>query len=310
MSRAKLVIFLRSEFGYDVVQDDARALVRVEVKRRGATLEAHVSAQDAEGNEQWPAVIPTPLDCRELMQDAALSIAMNLGRWKERKKPVPRWLLYKEPPEITIGSPAKPAPVRALISLLPPALPARVGAASPAWSEPKEPKSELQLEAGASAFVVPYGLPGVGFGGGVFVTARWPFISAAVEMRGLSTLDVDLSGVPTQTTLWSGHTALCLNLRDRVDLCGAFSGGRLSASWDAPVQRQDAISMILMAGGRLSVMPYRLPGPVILRLFGEAMVPLGRSLIEISSRVTWEIPGAFLTLGITGSIDPRGTPEK
>ncbi|MDC3952605.1 hypothetical protein KEG38_02055 [Polyangium jinanense] len=107
MGREDFIMWLASGFGYPVVRDDARALVRVELTRKGREIEAHVSASDEQGVERWQAVIPTPLDCRELVQDAAYAIALNLGRWELRKQPVPAWLLLR--PLIEVGSPA-PSP--------------------------------------------------------------------------------------------------------------------------------------------------------------------------------------------------------
>ncbi|UQA59972.1 hypothetical protein [Polyangium aurulentum] len=309
LGREDFTMWLASRFGYEVVRDDARALVHVEVKQAGRTTEAHVSARDEKGVERWKAVIPTDLDCRELIQDTAASIGSNLGNWHLTHERVPEWLLYRRPVEV--GMPAPSPPVRAFMALLPPM---RSWVRNPVLARVAETPESTQdagarWEVAAAFLVSPYGLPTVGLGGGASVTLRWPAVFITGELRGMSTIATRAGGEPLRTTLWSGLVGPCREVGLRLAVCGLVSVGRLSARFDSPLERIDSAALSVMLGGRLSLDLVRFAGPVTLRLFGDAMIPLGQSRISVTtgakSTIVAEADTPFVVVGISGSLTSR-----
>jgi len=287
MDREGFEIVLRSEFGYAVVQDDARALVRVEVKRNGATLEAHVSARDESGVERWPAVIPTPLDCRELMQDAAYSIALNLGKWELQKQPTPEWLLRR--PLAEVGVPPPSPPPRAFVALVSPA---------PSWvrrplfaqvpvSEPAERAQThaMRFEFGLAGFIAPHGLPAVGFGGGIFAALRWPRFSLAAEGRGMTSLVGDAGGLPINAVMWLGILAPCFETRIRLSFCLLGSAGRVYYTRDSRDTPVDTRAFTAMVGVRVGY-SWQPIEHLTVRPFVDGLLPLYDGPFEVRQRGT------------------------
>jgi hypothetical protein len=295
MDRAGFEIVLRSEFGYAVVQDDARALVRVEVKRNGAMLEAHVSARDANGVERWPAVIPTPLDCRELMQDAAYSIALNLGKWELQKQPTPEWLFRR--PLAEVHAPAPSPPTREFVALVrtPPA--AEVG---PGETSPSVQDQGVRWELGGAGLVVPYGLPAVGFGGGVSVALRWPRFSLAGEMRVVASLAGEVASVPANAVTWLGLLAPCVETRIRLSLCLLGSAGRVYYLPEPEYSKVDLRAFAAMLGARIAY-GWKATDNLTLRPFVDVLLPLYDAPFEVRRRevlVRKDSIGPLLTFGV------------
>lgn len=300
--------WLAGEFGDAVVFDDARAFVRVAVKRNGPRPEAHVSAFDEKGVEHWHIVIPTRVDCRELMQDVAYSMATNLGKWDLKKQPVPAWLLRWAPlPEV--GTPAPSPPPRAFVAMLPPAprlvrrpVLAQVPASDPQAKQADGPRWEL----GASAFVAPYGLLGVGLGGGLSLSGRWHAFSIAAELRGLSTTEFALAGVQTRTTMWFGLVAPCFDTRLYVVVCGLGSVGRIGYSAAPSLQQSDPTALAIMIGARLGGR-WRASDRIVIEGFGEAMVPLGASQFQVKQANnisnSQSLGAVMLTAGLAVAFD-------
>ncbi|MDI1450642.1 hypothetical protein [Polyangium sp. 6x1] len=286
MGREDFIMWLASGFGYSVVRDDARALVRVELKRDGREIEAHVSALDEHGAERWKAVIPTPLDCRELVQDAAYAIALNLGRWELRKEPTPEWLLLR--PQIEVGSPAPSPALRPFVAYDDDG-PLRQRTPDPFYQvttipAPPTNPSESQgpmFEVGATVLVVPYGLPAVGFGGAGTLALRWPRFSILGEMRGVTSLEATAIGTTvTRATIWSGVFGLCANARIGLHFCGVASLGRLFYSTNDEFTFTDPIAFNAMLGARAGG-TWRVADSFALRGFVEGMVPLGDNRLRI-----------------------------
>ncbi|UQA57035.1 hypothetical protein [Polyangium aurulentum] len=301
--------WLSGEFGQDVVFDDARALVQVTVKRTGRRPEAHVSAFDEKGAEHWQAVIPTTADCRELMQDVAYSIATNLGKWDLKKQPVPEWLL-RWAPHAAVGTPAPSPPPRAFVAMLPPAprLLRRPVLAQVLASGPEASVQHARLEFGASGLVVPYGVPAIGLGGGVFVTGRWGALSASAEFRGITTPTGNVRGLPFRTVILAGLADVCIQAREWLGLCGAVGAGRIGLEFNQPFALNDSAAALLMVGPRITVRVVEFARVGRFGLFGEAMVPLSqhRFRVNVAGQPTTvgETNAPFLTLGAYGSFKP------
>jgi hypothetical protein len=301
MAREAFATALSSEFGYEVVQDDARALVRVEVKRNGAVLEAHVSARDERGVERWPAVIPSPLDCRELLQDAAYSIALNLGKWELSNQPTPEWLFRRPLPEV--GTPAPSPRAREFLALvrMPPV--AEIGPGEPS---PSSEDSGVRWELGAAGLVVPYGLPAAGFGGGVSVGLRWRRFSIAGEMRGVASLVGDVGVLPASAVMWSGLVAPCLETHIRLSICGLVSIGRMYYKTDARAAHVDSRAVVGTLGLRIGYnwQPWT---RLTVRPFVEGMLALVDGPLEAKQRgvvVSKQSPiGPLLGFGISLAFD-------
>jgi hypothetical protein len=293
--------WLRAAFGGEVVRDDARALVRVVIKRNGNLPEAHVWAFDEKGVERWQAVIPTEIDCRELIQDTAYALGANLGKWHLKRQPTPDWLLYQRPVEV--GAPAPLPPVRAFVALVPPVPSwARVPVTAQVQHATGEGTREkdVRFEFGASGLVVPFGLPAVAFGGSLFVAARYSIFSGLAEFRGVGAIPREIGFISAQSVMWSGLGGLCADARAWLGFCGLLSGGRLGVSFDAPGRRVDWAANVLMMGGRIQAMPYD-NSTVGVRLFVEALVPLRAPIIRhassTASTITWEMPTPLVTAG-------------
>ena len=307
MDRDTLALFLEGDFGYRVVHDDARALVRITLKGGGRKMEAHVSALDDAGVERWQTVIPGPIDCRELMQDTAYAISLNLGKWEMKKEVAPSWLLRV--PEIEVGTAAPSPPVRPFVAYdddaplrrrtldpfyrvetttEPSPAPAEQGLAGPTWA------------VGASALFVPGGLPGLGVGGGLSLDARWRLWSVGVEFRGMGTWEQEVGVVPIQATTWAGLGVGCVTPHERFGLCGIGGAGRLSVTYTNEISPIDWSDTLAWAGARATFFMYR-GERMSIALFGEVLAPLQETKVLMSSTsgelILWRA-GALWTLGI------------
>jgi hypothetical protein len=298
MDREAFALALSSEFGYDVVRDDARTLVRVEVKRNGAALEAHVSARDESGVERWPAVIPSLLDCRELIQDAAYSIALNLGKWELSDQPPPEWLLRW--PLARVGKPAPSPPTREFMALIQVPLVTEIG------PSPSEQDRGVRWELGAAGLVVPYGLPAAGFGGGVSVGLRWPRFSITGEMRGVASLVGDVGVLPASAAILSGLVAPCLETHMRLSICGLLSVGRVYYKTDIMAAHVDSRAIVGALGLRIAYNWQPLTRLTV-RPFFEGMFALGDGPLEAKQKdivVSKQSPiGPLLVAGMVLAFD-------
>jgi hypothetical protein len=300
--------WLVGEFGHDVVLDDARAFVRVTVKRNGARPEAHVSAFDEKGVEHWHIVIPTTVDCRELMQDVAYSMATNLGKWDLKKQPVPEWLL-RWAPLAEVGTPAPSPPPRAFVAMLPPAprLVRRPMLAQVPASEPAEGTraQEMRFEFGLAGFIAPSGLPAVGFGGSFIAALRWPRFSLMAEGRGLASLVGDPGGFPTNAVMWLGALAPCVETRLRVSICLLGSAGRVYYVTDALAKHVDTRAFTALLGARIGY-GWQPTKTLTVRPFIDGMLPLWDGLLEIEQRgvVKKKLSiGPMLNIGVMFTLD-------
>lgn len=274
MALDTLALFLEGDFGYRVVHDDARALVRITVKGSGRKMEAHVSALDDAGVERWQAVIPGPIDCRELMQDTAYAISLNLGKWELRKQATPPWLLRQ--PTIEVGSPAPSPPPRPFVAF--DDGPLRVRAPDPLYATvtpPAEPPAGPRWELGATALFTPYGLPRIGFGGSLSLTARWPRFSLGGEFRGAVSLARDEIDAE-RTVMLSGLLVPCLETDMRLSLCTVGSVGRVEYVRPSRAEYQDAFGVAGLLGVRTGY-TVDFADRWRLRPFVEGLVPVGAS---------------------------------
>ncbi|MDC0748710.1 hypothetical protein [Polyangium mundeleinium] len=309
MDRDTLVLFLEGDFGYRVVRDDARPLVRIALKGSGRKMEAHVSASDDAGVERWQAVIPGPIDCRELMQDTAYAISLNLGKWELKKQEAPSWLLRV--PEFEVGTAAPSPPLRPFVaydddgplrrrtldpfyrvettSEPPPPTPTEQGLAGPTWA------------VGASALFVPAGLPGIGAGGGLSLDARWRLWSVGVEFRGMGTWEQEVGVVPVQAATWAGLGIGCVTPHERFGLCGMGGGGSLNVTYTTEISPVDWSDTLVWAGARATFFMYR-GERMSVALFGEVLAPLQETKVLMRSTsgelILWRT-GALWTLGIS-----------
>jgi hypothetical protein len=305
--------WLVGEFGQEVVFDDARAFVRVTVKRKGPRPEAHVSAFDEKGVEHWHIVIPTTIDCRELMQDVAYSMAINLGKWDLKKQPAPEWLLRWAPlPEV--GTPASSPRPRAFVAMLPPAprLTRRPVLAQVATSEPAQgtQAQDGRWAVGGTIVAAPYGLPGVGLGGGLFVARQWPLVSTGVELRALGTLPAELGKVPVRAGFtFSVLGKLCFDTRIHISACGVLGGGTANIAFGAPLRRLDSTVAFGLGGVRVAVFLPEFSKRTRIGAFGELLAPIGNSPLQVSYRgrttVAWELTAPILMAGFSIGIDPH-----
>ncbi|UQA61833.1 hypothetical protein [Polyangium aurulentum] len=294
--------WLRAAFGGEVVKDDARALVRVEIRRNGTHPEAHVAAFDENGVEHWRAVIPTEIDCRELIQDTAYSLSANLGQWDLKRQPVPEWLLYRKP--VDVRTPALSPRPRAFMALVPPAPP--IWLRKPLLGQVQAQDSGPRWEVGAAGFVVPLGLPAVGFGGGISVGLRWPRFSLAGEVRGIASLVGDVGAIPASAILWSGLVAPCAETAVRLSICGVGSVGRIYYRTDPRDTPIDTRSIMVMLGLRLAYNWQPLTRLTI-RPFFEGMLALDDGPLEAKHRgvvVSKQSPlGPLLIVGTVLAFD-------
>ncbi|MDI1428201.1 hypothetical protein [Polyangium sorediatum] len=310
MGRDDFIMWLASGFGFPVVRDDARALVRVELKRKGREIEAHVSALDEHGAERWNAVIPTPLDCRELVQDAAYAIALNLGRWELQKQPAPEWLLLR--PQIEVGLSAPSPSLRSFIAYDDDG-PLRRRTPDPFYevttvpapptnpTESQGPKWEL----GAAGLFAPYGLPRIGFGGSAAVSVTWSRFSLGGEVRVLASL-VQENIDPEQTLLLSGLVVPCLETSWSFAACAPISVGRAAYLGEgATYVESDALAVSL--GPRFAY-NFKVTERLRLRPFVEALFAVGGNPLTVKlqngdTRVHQPLAPVFVHAGIVVLID-------
>lgn len=300
-----LALFLEGDFGYRVVHDDARALVRITVKGSGRKMEAHVSALDDAGIERWQAVVPGPIDCRELMQDTAYAISLNLGKWELKKQAVPAWLLRR--PTIEVGSPAPSPPMRTFAAF-DDGGPLRVRTPDPLYATATtttEPAAGPRWELGGAALFVPYGLPRVGFGGSAAVSVTWTRFSLGGEVRALASLAQERID-PERTLLLSGLVVPCLETSWSLAACAAVSIGRTTYLGENATYAENR-ALAISLGPRLAY-NIKISERFRLRPFAETLFAIGENPLTIKllngeTRVLQPLAPLLVHAGVAVLID-------
>ncbi len=132
--------FTGGKFGYDLLTEDARASISVNIRRKGGQLEAALVARDEEGTPRWETVLPSSHTCEDLIEDIALQLLIQFGPSDE---PPPAWALILPPPSPTAVPPApaelverKSIPAQKNLPARPPAPAPLATPSPPSWLVP------------------------------------------------------------------------------------------------------------------------------------------------------------------------------
>lgn len=285
--RSILRAALRSDFGYDIVRDDAAWRLVVAVNPGpGRTIEATMELRDPAGSVIWKdtkRVINN--DCHSLISGVALAVRIGIERRvapiEPKPEPAPELALAKpepapEPPAPVVPEPAPvrraPAPVmRAPAPAQPPKDRPAPETSAPPWNRPR-------LRAGIGTTFASGGAPIPTLGLAVQLGVRWPIISMSLEGRGDMPGEEDglSAGRISGSVLPCGHYMVLFG-------CAVGTAGRQSASYQG---ENDGVWFV-GGGARVGVeVPF--VGVVALRLSGDlvATTPIRRMKVGIVDRWT------------------------
>ena len=281
--RARVALLLRDEIGFD---EDADREVKVAVEIRAERLRATVHVIE-QGEVRGERVLETePGDCPALMGAVALNLVLAIDPMRGMELAA-----VDQPPVLPAGTPLPaegeeapdPAPV-VIVEPVPPAPP----------PPPPPPPVPRWLEAGGYG-ITSFGVtPGIGGGGSIDLALRRGWWSVAVEGRGLSPTSAEHAGGEVDANLIAGGAWACARSFG-FGACGGGLVGVQLVGGDGFVDARDAVAEVAYLGVR-GFTDVALGGDWFVRLWGEAMGPVGTTRLTVSGQEAWETPflvGAF-----------------
>ncbi|WP_437571115.1 hypothetical protein [Sorangium sp. So ce542] len=269
---------IRKLAGVDPFDAAAPLTLTASIERQRGELAAALFLRDRSGRGLWADGFSARVDCEVLVSAIALSIAVLLdgdelpamsgatpdlpaapGAPPAPPQPTDQAMIPVQPcsPDRPCLPQPVPAPVSSSQSTSPPrqAPPPRqtwTVRAPSGRSAPPGPAESFRWIAGLDA-VMGVGLtPGVALGSAVFVGGRWPAWSAALEVRGLSSLSADIEEVPMAASFVTANVAVCLH-RHILFACGAVELGMLRVVPEVPLDAPSFLNLGVGLGGRIGV---------------------------------------------------------
>ncbi|WP_437938433.1 hypothetical protein [Sorangium sp. So ce341] len=313
---------IRKLAGVDPFDAAAPLTLTASIERQRGELAAALFLRDRSGRGLWADGFSARVDCEVLVSAIALSIAVLLdgdelpamsgatpdlpaapGAPPAPPQPTDQALVPVQPCSPDRPCPPQPAPASVSSSeKTPPRRQTPTVRAPPGSSAPPGPSERFRWTAGLDV-VTGLGLtPGVSLGTAMSVGARWPAWSAALEVRGLSSLSGKVEAVAVSVSTVTADVILCLNRRT-LFACGLAEIGVLRA---APTIPFDAASWLnLRAGfGVRAGIALPLAENLSVRAHAEVVHPvIGIAILRhpgalVRERPVWSAPALAPALGI------------
>ncbi|WP_437610290.1 hypothetical protein WMF20_02220 [Sorangium sp. So ce834] len=263
---------IRKLAGVEPFDAAAPLTLTASIERRRGELTAALFLRDRSGRGLWADGFSASADCEVLVSAIALSIVVLLdgdelpampgatpdlpaapGAPPAPPQPIDQATLSEQPcsPDRPCPPQPTPAPASPPHKKPPPRKTPTVRAPSGS-SAPPPPAESFRWVAGLDA-VTGLGLtPGVAVGSALFVGGRWPAWSAALELRGLSSLSADIEEVPMAASFVTANVAVCLH-RQLLFACGAVELGMLRVVPEVPLDARPFLNLGVGLGGRIGV---------------------------------------------------------
>ncbi len=283
--RARVALLLRDEVGFD---EDADRDVKVAVERHEDRLRATIQLLER-GAVAGERILETePDDCPALMAAVALNLVLAIDPMRGMELAT-----VEHPPVLPEGTKApEEPPDSAPVVVVDPEEPAPPPPPPPA--EVPDPAPPMWIETGGYG-VTSFGItPGIGGGGSLDLALRRGWWSVAVEGRGLLPSSAEHAGGEVDANLLAGGAWGCA----RYFGFGACAGGLMGVQvvgGDGFVDSRDAVAEVAYLGFR-GFTDVALGDEWAVRLWGEAIGPVGTTRLTVSGREAWEsavLVGAF-----------------
>lgn len=298
-AREQLVSAVAARLGLDPFADDALVELRVQVRRTGRSLTAHVSQRGAGGAKRERELSSPTLDCSELFRAIELAVALAIdprAGLVPLPPPKPEPMTAPPPPAPAVPEPEpepvkpqpEPAPEPEVLKPLPAPEPA------PAPVQPPGPALDWHLGV-APAFSLNTG-PGPTFGAVLLAGLHRGYFEANVGGRVElgSSLDAKPGQVQTQLTL--GSLDVCVAVQ-WVRGCVLADVGALRVTSSGLASPAHTAALYADLGARLAV---ELPvsRQLVVRPFLDIATPVARATVLVDGAPVWSSPAFSGTLGV------------
>ncbi|AUX28458.1 MULTISPECIES: hypothetical protein [Sorangium] len=308
---------IRKMAGVDPFDAAAPLTLTASIERRRGELTAALFLRDRSGRGLWADGFSASADCEVLVSAIALSIAVLLdgdelpaipgatpdlpaapGAPPAQPQPTDQAMVPEQPcsPDRPCPLQPVPAPVSSSQKTSPPRK------TPPGNSAPPAPSERFRWTAGLDV-VTGLGLtPGVSLGSAMSVGARWPAWSAALEVRGLSSLSGKVEAVAVSVSTVTADVVLCLNRRT-LFACGLAEIGVLRAAPTIPFDAASWLNLRAGLGVRAGI-ALPLAENLSVRAYAEVVHPvIGIAILRhpgalVRERPVWSAPALAAALGI------------
>jgi hypothetical protein len=278
--------------GYDPFFPYAKRTVVTSLARRDGEYVASVELIDEQGLAHGAREIRTSGSCGELLDAAALAIAIAIDPHVLERRASPPPPAAPAPDPSSSAAPSSPPG--------PPVPP--LGGELPAEAEPPRAESpparsffEANLGAVASSGIAPSLAAGLDLGGAF----RVGILSLGVEGR----IDAPASrsaaaGGSVSSWLLLGAVVPCAYFGAFL-LCGVLQGGGMNASSDGVPDRRSTWTNAWLAGARAGVL-VPVDGRFLFRVRVDALANLAPAALELGGTTLWTAPPVSASLGVDG----------
>ncbi|KYF60420.1 hypothetical protein BE04_24925 [Sorangium cellulosum] len=314
---------IRRLAGVDPFDAAAPLTLTASIERQRGELAAALFLRDRSGRGLWADGFSARVDCEVLVSAIALSIAVLLdgdelparsgatpdlpaapGAPPAPPQPTDQAMVPVQPcsPDRPCPPQPAPAPVSSSQKTPPPREASPPRETSPPRKTPPASSESFRWTAGLDV-VTGLGLtPGVSLGSAMSIGARWPAWSAALEVRGLSSLSGKIDAVDMSVSTVTTNIVFCLNRRTMF-ACGLAELGVVRAAPSTPFDAASRLNLRAGFGVRAGI-AWPLAENLSVRAHAEVVHPvIGIAILRhpgalVRERPVWSAPALAPALGI------------